>query len=348
MKSKNIITILGLLLLVLLYSCDIDSSDNTIIDDDTNDLIDDGGSDEVDNRVFLLSSTLGDVITSTLGMWDTKTEFETIQDDTHGSVLRVHYDQTSTQSAEWGTVIAFSDIDSSVDFIAEYSELSFKIKSDDFSSIFVYASGTELEHNLTDGESLGDGWYEMTISLGMYMAASEQQVAIFAKAQGEFYITDVAFSGSSLTDISGTAGYLYSPDNTQSITFTDLSPWDSQSQLTPTTGTDYGTAMHVHSGTAWGPTQCFALMGVAEAQEVDYSILYDNLEFKIQVSGVSTIRVYAKTIDMTFNLSDAESLGNNWYNFSIPFTDFTGDVSYDGQIAFLVDADFYITDITLN
>lgn len=326
--------------MVLFFTaCDLGSgSDGTIVDDDA---------------VSLLSSTEGDVVSSSIGMWDTKTSFTTVTDDDMGTVMEVYTDSTSEQTGTWGTVLAFGDIDDSVDFMSLYGTLTFKIKSDDFTSIVVKIPEVESEYTIDDGDSLGNGWYLITVSLIDYISSDSQSIAIFQYtdvATGSFYITDVEFSGDAIVteDLPEEGGYIYSPDNTQSILYSDISPWDSGASIDDVVDADQGTSLEISGGTAWGDLQCISFLGIGKLQSGGtYYEVYDTLKFKIKAESATEVEVYAKGLKVTYDIADGESLGNDWYELTVSFSDFTGTVSDDGQIAFILSNTFYLTDVAL-
>lgn len=341
------------LFVFLFASCDLnDDSSGSVVAEYVEDNSSKSATD--DDVISLLSSTGGDVLSSTINMWSTKTSFTATIDENMGTVLEVYTDATSEQSGEWGTVLAFSDIDDTVDFMSLYGELTFKIKSDDFTSIILKIPDSEEEYTIADGESLGNGWYKITASLSDFISANEQSIAFFqytSVGEGSFFITDIEFSGEAVEveTLPEDGGYLYSPDNTQSIFFSDLSPWDAGSSIEEIIDTTYGTSLSVSGGSNWGDVQCLSFLGVGQLQEGVYYEAYDTLKFKINVDTtvVTEVKVYCKGTTTVFDLTtDATSLGDDWYEMTVTFADIAEN-SDDGQIAFLVSAAFYITDVEL-
>lgn len=304
-------------------------------------------------QLSLLSSSDGAVVPSLLNMWDTKTSFTPEHDPLMGKVLKVFTDPTSSQANDWGTVLAFSNIDPKLDLLSNYSQLSFKIRSPDFSEIVLKFPEVEKKYALAAGTPLGGGWYQLKIPLVDFLSAAEPNLAIFQYKEagsGAFFITDVEFSGDPIAQESLPAGggMLYAPGNPHPIAYSDLSPWDAGSKLQEVSDPTQGLVLEVQGGSNWGKVQCLAIQGVGKLQKGIYYEDYLQLGFKIKVEGASQVEVYAKGLKRKYALSSGSSLGGGWYQITVPFTDLLGAFVDDGQIAFLAEGSFRITDVELS
>jgi beta-glucosidase len=149
-----------------------------------------GGGPDPSTCGTLYSST-GDVdLVPTIADWSSGSTLTEITDDPdYGQVMEV------LPGMGWGgltSAIAFTDIDN---YQATCESITFKVKSDDLSAVYVKVPEVEISYNFADGIDLGNGWYEMSIPLSDFAGAiaDTTEFAIHSgwSNGGTFYVTDV-------------------------------------------------------------------------------------------------------------------------------------------------------------
>lgn len=168
-------------------------------------------------------------------------------------------------------------------------------------------------------------------------------------------------SDNSSSTLPAGGGYLYAPNKTQTIFFSDLSSLNSGSTFAPVEDVDQGTVLSVSGGMDWSYVETLAFRGIGQGdQKGIYYESYSLLSFKIKTFGVNEVIVVAKDIRHGYNIAGVgDSLGGGWYQLDIPLSDFVAGYADEynssprvakdtGQIAFLVEETFYITDVAFS
>lgn len=189
-------------------------------------------------------STTGAGIGVTWSEWGTGTVQKAITTDTT-------YDNSIklTSTGGWGNCIAFADFAKGL--FSDYETLNFKIKSSDYTEIFVKLPEEEKLYQLSSGTALADGWVQMSIPLSDFSNAVRTgavQFAIFNKTQDAtgkiMYLTDINLTGTvtnpiepdPIADTTGptvvapstlpaTASVLYSSDATTASSYATITDY---------------------------------------------------------------------------------------------------------------------------
>lgn len=102
-----------------------------------------------------------------------------------------------TSGTNWGAVscAAFTLMNSGKP--AEFTTVSFKIKTADYTSVVVKVPPTEVRYNLSAGTALADGWVQMTVPMSDFAsgATSATELGFFEFGAGNILLTDVCLSG---------------------------------------------------------------------------------------------------------------------------------------------------------
>lgn len=79
----------------------------------------------------------------------------------------------------------------------------------------------------------------------------------------------------------------------------------------------------------------------------DYKSEYDGIRFKIK-SSLATVQVKVPEVANTYTIANGTSLGNGWYELTVPFSAFSGVANGNTSIGILgTGGDIYITDVCL-
>lgn len=144
--------------------------------------------------------------------------------------------------------------------------------------------------------------------------------------------------------------YLYSSTNGLHST---LDAWGSGSPLIELNNYEgYGKVYEIKSGNGWGAwTSCIAFTNLSNLQTN-----YDAVTFKIKSTNLSSIYVKIPSTDpnyagANYKISSGKSLGNGWYELTVPFSAITGAASGQKELGihggWSNGGSFYITDVFL-
>jgi hypothetical protein len=140
--------------------------------------------------VYLYSSTGDDDLGATIGEWSSGSTLTELTDDP--DYARVMMVEPGTAWGAPSSCIAFADIG---DFQASYDAIVFKMRSADLTAINVKVPEVELTYPFSEGEDLGNGWFEITAPLADFVGAvsGSTQFGILSGYGngGTFFITDV-------------------------------------------------------------------------------------------------------------------------------------------------------------
>ena len=141
---------------------------------------------------YLYATSATVTIPSTIINWDSGT---VIVDNYSGDATYNPCIQATKIGAGWGTAVVFTDLE--VGILSNYSNLEFKIKTTDFTTIKVKVPEVEVPFQIADGTPLADGWVQMSIPLSNFsgVVAAANTFAILEQADGIMLITDVILSG---------------------------------------------------------------------------------------------------------------------------------------------------------
>src|SRR6056297_340550 len=234
-------------------------------------------------------------------------------------------------------------------FAAGYESLVFKAKNlnNDLIRVKLLPSDAYLDIDLTNSSystSLGDGWYQVIVPIADLTGVAMATGLLFetddtASDAFTFLLTDFGFSGTAGGGGGGAVGivpddviYATDPGVTVDLVFgvdyTGFEPFGSGSTFdnNVTTDPDFNPAFGVTTGNGYGAqVGQFAIVGFAAG----FASGYATLDFKAKGLNNDLIRVKfldaGDYIDIDLiNSVYSTSLGNGWYQVSVPIADFTG------------------------
>ncbi len=302
---------------------------------------------------YLISSA-GDAVTGrTIGTWETDTALTSGTDPEYGAVM------TATTGVQiQNTVIAFDNIND-IDYMAEYSLLSFKIKSADITEVTVEVPGHAILYPFSEEVELEGGWYNVEIPLSdFYGAGGVGTTSLGIMVLGSsisspisYSITDVAFTEPrTKTSLPAEGGYLYAPGaaNTQSIMFSNIWEMGSGASIAAVADTDHDSVLSVSGGGGWG--SCAGFVGFGHLASGNIKTLYSSVKFKIKSTTATTIRVgLGNSENSPVTISSGTALSNGWYEITMAMSDIPAPLNsaIPNALLFIGNGDYLITDIQL-
>ncbi len=258
-------------------------------------------------------------------------------------------------------------------FAAGYDVLNFKIKGipGDLIRLKFLDAGGYLDINLTtdaDVTLLGDGWYQASVPLTRFTGVDSATGLLFESNNTSataftYFLTDIGFSNAAINNGPAPDVVLYATDPAVNVDlvfgvdYTAIEPFGSGSVFdnNNTSDADFSPAFSVTTGSGYGvQVGQLAFLGFAPG----FATGYGTLEFKIKGINNDLVRVKfldgGAYLDVTLTSSAfSTSLGNGWYQVSIPITSFTG---VDTATGLLFETDntaanaftFLMTDIGFN
>ncbi len=193
--KKKMIVLFTLLLSILFNACSLSNDvENSM---DTKDMAEKA----ITNVTYLYSATNG--AHSTIESWGSGSWIQELYGfDGYSKVNEV---KSGNGWGGWTSVISFMNLGS---FQSNYDTITFKIKSNNLSSVFVKIPSSDPNYAgqnyvISSGRALSNGWYELTVPFSSIKQALPNQKEIGIHSGwgngGSFYITDVFLSSSSTT-----------------------------------------------------------------------------------------------------------------------------------------------------
>ena len=241
-------------------------------------------------------------------------------------------------------------------FAANYENFVFKVKGDaanlaSFEVKFIEGgTDTSVLYDLTTysgSESLGNGWWQVSIPMTDFAATIAANAGfLLGPAGGQaapftLLLTDIGFTGNT----GGTGGTPITPEAVVFATdpniIEDLAPPGVDNfgsgavfDFTFAGDADYNPALQATSGEGYGAGVHVAFVAFT-GYAAGFADGYGNVVFKVKgdaanlasfevkfIGGTDTSMLY----DLT-NYSGSESLGNGWWQVSIPMTDFAANIA---------------------
>jgi len=157
-------------------------------------------------KKYLLPSTGGaaDIIASGIDNWSSGAGITDSTDGGYTKVIQVVSGKGWTIDA---AAIGFNGV-GPTGVLAQFSAITFKIKSSTYAKITVAAPGSgtpEVDFSLAAGKPLANGWVQITAPLSAFGTANPllSQIGLFNKAAGSFLVTDLGMTGTSTAGIDG-------------------------------------------------------------------------------------------------------------------------------------------------
>ena len=240
-------------------------------------------------------------------------------------------------------------------FAAGFENFVFKVKGDpanlaSFEVKFI-EGGTDTSvlydiPNYAGSESLGNGWYQVSIPMSDFAATIAANAGFLLGPAGgqaaafSFLLTDIGFTGT--VPVGGT------PITPEAVVFAtdpniveDLAPPGVDNfgsgavfDFTFSGDADYNPAIQATSGEGFGPGVHVAFVAFT-GYAAGFAATFDNFVFKVKGDPANLASFEVKFIGGTDtsvlydipNYAGAESLGNGWYQVSIPMSDFAANIA---------------------
>jgi len=128
----------------------------------------------------------------------------------------------------------------------------------------------------------------------------------------------------------------------------EIQEWSGAAELSEVSDANFEKVFAVKSGTTWSS---LAFAGLSSNYQSDF----ESVTFKVKSDDLEKISIKIPEATVVKTIENGEDLGNGWYEFTIPFSDFEGTNSDATQLAFIAEGEgveagdtFYITDVYMN
>ena len=136
--------------------------------------------------------------------WDTNTVYtDQPTDTTYAKALEI------SKSEKWGTLVAWgNEAENTID-ISSYTHAKFKVKTDTFTQVEVFVqshtlSASQITYNLSSGVDLGNGWFEVQVTLPAFTDMTWFALNFIGDA-GTILLADVYFATLATEPVEGPA-----------------------------------------------------------------------------------------------------------------------------------------------
>ncbi|MFB1014136.1 MAG: putative Ig domain-containing protein [Alteromonadaceae bacterium] len=136
--------------------------------------------------------------------WDTNTVYtDQPNDTTYAKALEI------SKSEKWGTLVAWgNEAENTID-ISSYTHAKFKVKTDTFTQVEVFVqshtlSASQITYNLSSGVDLGNGWFEVQVTLPVFTDMTWFALNFIGDA-GKILLADVYFTTLATEPVEGPA-----------------------------------------------------------------------------------------------------------------------------------------------
>ena len=243
----------------------------------------------------------------------------------------------------------------SAGFAAGYENLVFKVKGDpanlaSFEVKFI-EGGTDTSvlydiPNYAGTEDLGNGWYQVSIPMSDFAATIATNAGFLLGPAGgqaaafSFLLTDIGFTGTvqvGPTPITPEAVvYATDPNLVEDLAPPGVDNFGSGAvfDFTFSGDADYNPAIQATSGEGYGAGVHVAFVAFT-GYAAGFASAYDNFVFKVKGDAANLASFEVKFIggtdtSVTYDITayaGSESLGNGWYQVSIPMSDFAANIA---------------------